>query len=170
MPRRIGTSSTKCCVVSIISPLTPASAIFSGKCSNADLQRPGCISLAECSTTSKPCGFAKGATPLATDPNGYSFSQKGTKFKFAARTMGSASGRPINTTSFPRDCSLRASAVMGFRCPVTGTLTKPNFILALPAGHLDGPRHLAKATVHGLLHHEPVFCYKEHAWSSFIPG
>src|SRR5258708_25181597 len=84
--------------------------------------------------------------------------------------MGSTSGRPINTTSFPRDCSFRASAVMGFRCPVTGTLTKPNFILALPAGHLDGPRHLAKATMHGLLHHEPVFRYKEHAWSSFIPG
>jgi Cys-tRNA(Pro)/Cys-tRNA(Cys) deacylase len=48
--------------------------------------------------------------------------------------------RPKNTTSFPRDCSFRASAVIGFRCPVTGILTKPNFILTLPAGRLDGPR------------------------------
>ena len=66
------------------------------------------------------------------EPNGYSLSQKGTKLKFAARTMGSASGRPINTTSFPRDYSLRANAVMGFMCPVTGILTKPSFILVLP--------------------------------------
>src|SRR6266853_1359782 len=104
------------------------------------------------------------------EPTGYSFSQKGTKFRLAARTIGSTSGTPKNTTSFPRDCSFRASAVIGFRCPATGRLTNPNFILALPAGRLDGPRHLAKATVHGLLHHEPVFCYTEHAWSSFIPG
>src|SRR5260370_26546100 len=71
------------------------------------------------------------------EPAGYSFSQKGTKFRLAARTMGSASGRPINTTSCPRDCSLRASAVMGFRCPATGMLTKPIFIGALLLVHRE---------------------------------
>jgi hypothetical protein len=61
----------------------------------------------------------------------YSSSQKGTKSRLAPRTMGPLSGTPINTTSFPRDCSLRASAVMGFRWPVTGKLTKSIFIFAL---------------------------------------
>ena len=75
---------------------------------------------------------------MATEPTGYSFSQNGTKFKFAARTTGSTSGRPINSTSFPRDCSLRANAVMGFRCPVTGILTKPSFILVLPTDPISG--------------------------------
>src|SRR5258708_28360574 len=91
------------------------------------------------------------------EPTGYSFSQKGTKFRLAARTIGSTSGTPKNTTSFPRDCSFRASAVIGFRCPATGRLTKPIFILALPARRLDGPRHLAKATMHGPVNDEPVF-------------
>src|SRR5712664_753489 len=99
------------------------------------------------------------------------FSQKGTKFRLAARTMGSASGRPINTTSFPRDCSLRASAVMGFRCPVTGILTKPTFMVAVPPFSSTVPRHLAQATMLGLAHSdETVSCYEQHAWSSFIPG
>ena len=43
---------------------------------------------------------------------------------------GSTSGTPQNTTSLPRDCCLRASAVMGFRCPDKGMLTKPIFIVA----------------------------------------
>ena len=33
--------------------------------------------------------------------------------------------------SCPRDCSLRASAVIGFRWPTTGRLTKPIFMAAL---------------------------------------
>jgi hypothetical protein len=39
-------------------------------------------------------------------------------------------GNAKNTTSLPRDCSLRASAVMGFKCPDKGMLTKPIFIVA----------------------------------------
>jgi hypothetical protein len=53
----------------------------------------------------------------------------GRKFRLAPQTVGSASGRPINTTSLPRDCSLRASVVTGFRCSVNGILTKPIFIV-----------------------------------------
>src|SRR5271156_3504766 len=69
------------------------------------------------------------------EPAGYSCSQKGTNFRLAARSAGSASGTEMNTTSFPRACSLRASVVMGFRCPDTGRLRKPIFIVD-PSLHL----------------------------------
>src|ERR1700758_2730481 len=66
----------------------------------------------------------------------------------AARANGSTAGTPKNTTSLPRDCSLRASAVMGFKCPAKGMLTKAIFIVApcfrsyepqLAHGHLEVP-------------------------------
>src|ERR1700733_6354973 len=69
------------------------------------------------------------------EPAGYSCSQKGTNFRLAARSIGSASGMEINTTSFPRACSLRASVVMGLRCPDNGRLRKPIFIVD-PSLHL----------------------------------
>ena len=84
------------------------------------------------------------------DPTGYSFSQKGTKFRLAARTMDSASGTPINTTSCPRDRSLRASAVMGFRWPDMGILTKPIFIVTLSPVHMVRFSTFAQATILGL--------------------
>src|SRR5580700_10372985 len=104
------------------------------------------------------------------EPTGYSFSQKGTKFRLAARTIGSTSGTPKNTTSFRRDCSFRASAVIGFRCPATGILTKPNFILTLPAGRLDGPRYLAKATIYGLGTTSQCSAIRNTHGQVFIPG
>jgi hypothetical protein len=39
-------------------------------------------------------------------------------------------GNAKNTISLPRDCSLRASAVMGFKCPDKGILAKPIFTVA----------------------------------------
>src|SRR5258708_22489629 len=62
--------------------------------------------------------------------DGYSLSPYATKSRSAARANGSTSGTPKNMTSLPRDCSLRASAVMGFKCPDRGMLTKPIFIAA----------------------------------------
>jgi hypothetical protein len=47
---------------------------------------------------------------------------------------------PNNTTSLPRDCSLRASAVMGFKCPDKGMLTNPIFIVA-PFSVQGEPQH-----------------------------
>jgi hypothetical protein len=45
------------------------------------------------------------------------------------QAKGSTSGTPMYTTSWLRACNLRASAVIGFRCPATGMPTKPIFIL-----------------------------------------
>src|SRR5271170_2111240 len=73
------------------------------------------------------------------EPAGYSCSQKGMNFRLAARSTGSASGTEINTTSFPRACSLRASVVMGLRCPDNGRLRKPIFIVD-PSLHLTVSR------------------------------
>jgi hypothetical protein len=84
---------------------------------------------------------------LTTELAGYSFSQRSTKFRLATRTMGPTSGTPGNITLFPRDCSLRASEVTGFRRPVTGILAKPTFIVA-------APRHPAQATMLGLGHRD----------------
>src|SRR5258708_23432885 len=61
--------------------------------------------------------------------DGYSASPYGTKSRPAARANGSTSATPKNTISLPCDCSLRASAVMGFKCPDKGMLTKPIFIV-----------------------------------------
>src|SRR5262245_13530819 len=36
----------------------------------------------------------------------------------------------MNTISCPRDCSRRASAVIGFRCPDSGMLTNPSFMVS----------------------------------------
>src|ERR1700730_19296281 len=126
----MGTISLSPYSVSSSSAFTPFSAIFPGKCSNAALIRPGVNSRTVYRTTSKPCRFATRPQLLATEPGGYSFSQNGTKSRSAARTTGSISGTPMNRTSCPRDCSLRASAVIGFRCPVSGRLRKPIFIVA----------------------------------------
>src|SRR5262249_6506450 len=62
---------------------------------------------------------------LPSEPAGYAASEQGTKGSPAASTKGATSARDINTTSWPRDWSLRANVVMGFRCPDTGRLRKP---------------------------------------------
>src|ERR1700723_2353718 len=80
------------------------------------------------------------------EPTGYSCSQNGTYRRLAARSIGSASGTEMNTTSFPRDCSLRASAVMGFRCPDNGKLRKPIFIVD-PSLYLTVPRIVSPETL-----------------------
>src|SRR5580700_3221610 len=92
------------------------------------------------------------------EPAGYSSSQKVTKFRLAARSTGSASGTVMNTISFPRDCSLRASAVIGFRCPNSGRLRKPIFIVD-PFLELTVPRiQLGRSCElkHGLKVHIPA--------------
>jgi len=48
----------------------------------------------------------------------------------------STSGTPKSTTSLPRDCSLRASAVMGFKCPDNGILTNQLSLLPLVFAHM----------------------------------
>ena len=58
----------------------------------------------------------------------------------------------VNNASYGDVCPVEDTPLAGFRAQIETNLFG------------------AKATVHGLLHHEPVFCYKEHAWSSFIPG
>src|SRR5215469_11047369 len=131
MPRLIGTSPRKRYIVSSTSASTPVSASFSGKRSNAALRSTGIKCWVVCSTTSGPCRLATSPHALEVEPAGYSFSQNGTKFRSAARAKHSTSGTPINTISCPRDCSLRASAVMGFKCPDNGILKKPIFIIHL---------------------------------------
>ena len=58
----------------------------------------------------------------------------------------------------------------GIQVSCHGHTHKTEFHSYSPCRRLNGPQHLAKATVHGLVDDEPVLRYKEHAWSSFIPG
>src|SRR6516162_6531902 len=63
-------------------------------------------------------------------PEGRSFSQHGKKGNLAMRlTNGSVSSNEINTTSCWRERSARARAVIGLRCPKTGSEMKPIFIV-----------------------------------------
>src|SRR5580700_7331143 len=77
-----------------------------------------------------PCSLLRAAIDLASDPTGKSFSQKGINGSSAARTKRSVSGMDRNTTSCPRAFSLRASVVIGLRCP--GTRTPRNAIFICP--------------------------------------
>ena len=126
----MGTISISRYIISSTSAFTPVSANFPGKYSSAVLTKPGVNSRAVYRTTSRPCRFATRPHLLAIEPGGYSFSPNDTKSRSAARAAGSISGTPISTTSCPRDCSSRASAVIGFRCPLSGRLRKPIFIIA----------------------------------------
>jgi hypothetical protein len=79
---------------------------------------------------SMPCNLARPPRSPTSEPKGYSFSQKGTKSRPAARTRGATSASEIKNTSCLRDWSFRASVVIGLRWPVRGRQTKPIFILA----------------------------------------
>src|SRR5262245_65970385 len=99
MPKLIGTSSRKACNVSITNASTWVSANFCGKYFDAALKRsPDVSRMVQC-VTSRPCSFDTGDKSLATEPAGYSFSQKGTNFNPAARVKGSTSGTPMKKIS-----------------------------------------------------------------------
>jgi hypothetical protein len=55
-----------------------------------------------------------------------------------------APSKPKNTTLFPRACTLRASAVIGLRCPDAGKLMNQIFIVMIPSPHVNGGRCLAQ--------------------------
>src|SRR5262245_49405448 len=126
--RCIGTISRKRNTESNTSACTPVSSILPGKCFSAARSRSGASSRVVYRTTSRPRRFATAPQLLSIEPGGYSFSQNGTKSRSAARIARSVSGTPMKTTSCPRDCNLRASAVIEFRCPGTGRHRKPIFI------------------------------------------
>src|SRR5271163_3509905 len=102
------------------------------------------------------------------EPAGYSCSQKGTNFRLAARSTGSASGTEINTTSLPRACSLRASVVIGFRCPESGRLKKPIFIVD-PSLHLTVSPHGRSGLVVPYAHQDDGHASYNKEEVAFIP-
>src|SRR5215510_15488542 len=112
-------------------PSTPASERVSGRDSNNETVYPFIIELTVKCRASSPDNSLRRRTSLPSEPAGYAASEQGTNGSPAASTKGATSAREINTTSWPRDCSLRANAVMGFRCPGTGRLRKPIRIIAL---------------------------------------
>jgi hypothetical protein len=63
----------------------------------------------------------------------------------------------------PRDFSLRASAVMGFKCPDKGMLTKPIFIVAPFSLTLAAAQHGSGNDSRLKFGDEIVSCYKDTA-------
>ena len=86
-----------------------------------------------------------------------------------ARANGSTSGTPKNTTSLPRDCSLRASAVIGFKCPDKGMLTKPIFIVAPFFLSHEPPHSMARATTLVYVQRRNCVLLIEPGSAGFIP-
>src|SRR5215469_4050589 len=70
MPKLIGTSSRKLCMVSITNASTPVSANFLGKCFDAAVKRPANPSRMLQRITSRPCMFDTGAQSLTMEPAG----------------------------------------------------------------------------------------------------
>src|SRR4029077_13249803 len=99
--------------------------------SNKEAVYPFIIELTVKCRASSPDNSLRRRTSLPSEPAGYAASEQGTNGSPAASTKGATSATEINTTSWPRDWSLRANVVMGFRCPGTGRLTKPIRIIAL---------------------------------------
>src|SRR6202789_3401935 len=128
MPKLMGTTSRYMWIVSSTSASTRISAMVRGSCFDAAWKKalPGPAMVQR--VASVPWSFATGASATAEQLSGNSPSHLGTKFRWAARAGGPPSGTPINTISCPRDCSLRARAIIGLRWPVSGILIKPIFI------------------------------------------
>src|ERR1700750_2653458 len=128
-------------------PSTPALKRVSGRDSNNEAVYPFIIALTVKCKASSPDNSLRRRTSLPSEPAGYAFSAQGTNGSPAASTKGATAARDRNTTAWPRNWSLRASAVMGFRCPGTGRLRKPIRIDCPPQLRISGLREQPAQTL-----------------------